>query len=341
MIKMREVKTPLRVIGIRYFMDESGQYYKKFGGNHRKQVKPFWQRKWLMISSIIGLLLFVSVGAFVFSVYRSLTNAVDTMQEPVNRESRPIVLDKREPFSILMLGVDERAGDAGRSDTIIVLTVNPQKDSVKMLSIPRDMRTEIVGKGIEDKINHAYAFGRVEMSMDTVEKFLDIPIDYYVKANMEGFRDIVDAVGGIKVNNNMEFSSGKSHFAVGEVNLTGEEALAYVRMRKEDPDGDYGRQRRQRQVIQGITNKAASLGSITKLDDIFTALSENVKTNITFNEMVDIQKNYKSAAKNVEQLSLQNVSKGTKIDGIYYLTISEEEKQNVQGILREHLKVPQ
>lgn len=126
---------------------------------------------------------------------------------------------------MLMLGVDERDGDKGRSDTMIVLTVNPQKKSVKMLSIPRDTRTEIVGHGTQDKINHAFAFGGAKMSMDTIENFLDIPIDYYMKINMEGFKDIVDAVGGVTVQNDLDFTSDGIHFAKVRILLTGKKPL--------------------------------------------------------------------------------------------------------------------
>ncbi|KKK38777.1 trascriptional regulator [Mesobacillus campisalis] len=297
------------------------------------------KRKWLRITGIIFLLLFVAVGAYVFSVYRSLTAAVETMHEPVERErqQREITFKEKEPFAVLMLGVDEREGDKGRSDTIIALTINPEKNSVKMLSIPRDTRTEIIGRGFQDKINHAYAFGGVEMSMDTVENFLDIPIDYYLKVNMEGFKDIVDAVGGITVNNDFAFTQDKITFDQGTLDLNGEEALAYVRMRKQDPQGDFGRQKRQRQVIQGVVNKGASLTSLTKFDDIFKALGSNVKTNVTFNEMVDIQSNYKAAAGNIEQMKLEG--SGTTIGGIYYLQVSAEEQQRVQAELKEHLGI--
>jgi polyisoprenyl-teichoic acid--peptidoglycan teichoic acid transferase len=297
------------------------------------------KRKWLRITGIIFLLLFVAVGAYVFSVYRSLTAAVETMHEPVEREreQRDITFKDKEPFAVLMLGVDEREGDKGRSDTIIALTINPEKNSVKMLSIPRDTRTEIIGRGFQDKINHAYAFGGVEMSMDTVENFLDIPIDYYLKVNMDGFKDIVDAVGGITVNNDFAFTQDKITFDQGTLNLNGEEALAFVRMRKQDPQGDFGRQKRQRQVIQGVVNKGASLTSLTKFDDIFKALGSNVKTNVTFNEMVDIQKNYKAAAGNIEQMKLEG--SGTTIGGIYYLQVSAEEQQRVQAELKEHLGI--
>ena len=117
----------------------------------------------------------------------------------------PVVFKDAEPFSMLVLGVDEREGDKGRSDTMIVMTVNPETKSTKMVSIPRDTYTEIVGQGFNDKINHAYAFGGIEMSMDTVENLLDIPIDYVVQVNMDSFKDIVDAVGGISINNTLDF----------------------------------------------------------------------------------------------------------------------------------------
>lgn len=300
------------------------------------------KKTWLKVTGIILLLLLIAGGAYGFTVYNSLKNAVETMHQPIEREQsekrpEPIALNKKQPFSVLMLGVDERQGDKGRSDTMIVLTVNPNTQSVKMLSIPRDTRTEIVGKGKEDKINHAYAFGDVPMAMDTVEKFLDVPIDYYVKINMEGFEDIVDAVGGVVVQNDLDFSLDGYHFPKGEISLNGKKALSFSRMRYDDPRGDFGRQIRQRQIIQAIIDKGASLSSLTNFQDIFNALGDNVKTNLTFNEMVDIQKNYKDASHSVEQLEIKG--SGTKINEIYYLIVSPEEKQRVQNELKGHLEI--
>ncbi|MFC0475553.1 LytR family transcriptional regulator [Robertmurraya beringensis] len=300
------------------------------------------KRKWPKVLGIILLALFIGAGAYAYSIYTSLTKAVDTMHQPIDREKsdkrdEEVVLEKKVPFSILMLGVDEREGDRGRSDTMIVLTVNPNLNSVKMLSIPRDTRTEIIGNGTTDKINHAYAFGGVEMSLDTVENLLDIPIDYYMQINMEGFSDIVDTVGGVTVQNDLDFTYEGVHFPEGEVTLNGERALKYSRMRYEDPRGDFGRQQRQRQIIQAVIKKGASLSSLTKYDEVFEALGNNVKTNLVFSEMVDIQKNYKEAAKNMEQLTVSGT--GTKIDSIYYLVLSDEEKQRIQTELKNHLEL--
>ena len=300
------------------------------------------KRTWLRVVGLVVLLLVLSGGVYGYSLYQSVTKTAASIHQPIEREKsekrvEELELVEKEPFSVLMLGVDEREGDSGRSDTMIVMTVNPNTNSVKMLSIPRDTRTEIIGRGFEDKINHAYAFGGVEMSMDTVENFLDIPIDYYLQINMEGFKDIVDAVGGVTVTNDLDFTYGGVHFPKSEVTLDGEKALLYSRMRYEDPRGDFGRQLRQRQIIQAVLKEGASISTLTNYGDIFTALSNNIKTNLTFDEMLDIQKHYKSAVKDIEQITVKG--SGTKIDSIYYLMVATEEQERIQSELKTHLEI--
>ena len=173
--------------------------------SRKKQRK----RKALKIFSIIFFILLIGGGVYAGMVYHSLKSAVNQMQGTEHKSEKRIeniTFQNQDPFSILLLGVDERKNDVGRSDTMIVMTVNPNKQSIKMLSLPRDTRTEIVGHGTSDKMNHAYAYGGIPMTINTIEEFLDIPIDYYVKMNMEGFQEIVDAVGGITVDNDMDLS---------------------------------------------------------------------------------------------------------------------------------------
>ncbi|MGG4265249.1 LytR family transcriptional regulator [Peribacillus simplex] len=306
---------------------------------HEKTKKK--KRTWLKVTGIIVLLFILAGGAFAYSVWNDLNKTVDSMHTPIDRDTdkrtKDLALSNQDPFSLLLLGVDERDGDKGRSDTMIVLTVNPQKKSVRMLSIPRDTRTEIVGHDTQDKINHAFAFGGAKMSMDTVENFLDIPIDYYMKINMEGFKDIVDAVGGVTVQNDLDFTSDGIHFTKGSHTLNGKEALAYSRMRHDDPNGDFGRQSRQRSIIEAVIREGASVSSLTKYNDIFNALSNNIQTNLTFDDMMDIQKNYRDASKSIIQSSING--DGTKIDGIYYYIVSDEEKEKVQSELKEQLSI--
>lgn len=299
------------------------------------------KKKWLRwIGGIVAILL-IGTGAFAYSVYHNVKQTLNQMHEDVNwkseKRNNDVSFEKKTPISILLIGVDERKGDRGRADSLIVMTVNPNKKSIEMVSVPRDTRTEIVGKGTKDKINHSYAFGGVEMTMATVEHFLDIPIDYYIKVNMESFRDIVNAVGGVTVDNPFAFTYEGTTFPKGKITLDGDKALKYSRMRKEDPRGDFGRQDRQKQIIEAIIEKGASFSSLTNYSDVLAAIGKNIKTNLTFDEMKEIQANYKDARQHIEQLHI--TGQGTKINGIYYLLVPEKERLAISNKLKEHLEL--
>lgn len=300
------------------------------------------KKKWPWIVGIIGVLI-LAIVVYGIVVFKGLTDTAKEIHEPIDRElsekrEEPVAFKKKEPFSVLVLGVDEREGDKGRSDTMIVLTVNPALKSSKMVSIPRDTYTEMVGKGVQDKINHAYAFGGIEMSMDSVEGLLDIPIDYVVQVNMESFKDIVDAVGGIKVTNPLDFKVGTYTFPKGEITLDGEKALSFVRMRYEDPRGDFGRQDRQKQVIQAVMREGASLNSLVNFKSIFGAIGKNVRTNMTFDEMIDVQSKYRDAFGKVDQLYIKE-GQGKMMNGVWYYMMNDQELESIKVELKEHLKL--
>ncbi|WP_240733021.1 LCP family protein [Jeotgalibacillus sp. S-D1] len=296
--------------------------------------------KWGLVSLVF--LLVTGTGCF-FVVYHSLHSASKDMHSPIDRDvsakrDDQVSFDEKDPFSVLLLGIDEREGDAGRSDTMIVLTVNPDKKKTTLLSIPRDTYAEISGRGDKNKINHAYAYGGVKMAMETVEHMLDIPLDYYIKVNMEGFEDMIDVLGGVKVTNSLAFESGGYRFPVGDLVLNGKQALSYTRMRQDDPDGDFGRQERQREIIQSVLRQGSSLSTILNTGDILQSLGENVKTNLTFNQLIDIQNDYRQAADHIEQISL-DAGTNKYINGIYFYVIPEETIAAVQKVLRGELEL--
>ncbi|SFA48999.1 transcriptional attenuator, LytR family [Parageobacillus thermantarcticus] len=299
------------------------------------------KKRWLRWIGGIAAVLLAGAGIFAYSIYHNVKQTAKQMYEDVDWKSEKrdeeVSVKEKTPISILLIGVDERKGDKGRADSLIVMTVNPKKKSVEMVSVPRDTRTKIVGRGTQDKINHSYAFGGVEMTMATVEHFLDIPIDYYIKVNMESFRDIVDAVGGVTVDNPFAFTYEGTHFPKGKITLDGEKALKYSRMRYDDPRGDFGRQDRQKQIIEAIIEKGASFSSLANYDDVLAAIGKNIKTNLTFDEMKEIQANYKEARRHIEQLHI--TGKGKMIDGTYYLLVPEEERLAVSNKLKEHLEL--
>ncbi|MRX73664.1 LytR family transcriptional regulator [Bacillus lacus] len=300
------------------------------------------KKKWLLISAgILGLFILVT-GSYAFYLFKSATDTINTIQEDIGRDKsdkRTDIVDtqKKQPISVLLMGVDERDGDRGRSDSLIYMTVNPNKKNIDMVSIPRDTRTEIIGRGKEDKINHAYAFGGTEMAVRTVEHFLDVPVDYFVKINMESFRDIVNAVGGVEVDNDLEFTYDGETFKKGRITLNGDSALKYTRMRYDDSRGDFGRQLRQRQVIEAVIKKGADISSIAKFGDMFKVVQDNVTTNLTFNDMWSIQSNYKEAQNNIVQHQISG--SGKKIDRIYYYIVPEEERLALSDKLKESLEV--
>jgi LCP family protein required for cell wall assembly len=230
------------------------------------------------------------------------------------------------------MGVDERTGDVGRSDTLIAVTLNSQKKTMQLISIPRDTRTEIIGRGTTDKINAAYAYGGPKMAIETVENFTGVKMDYYIRVNMEALSALVDAVGGITVQNDLDwydegYYKKGFHYAKG---------LGYVRMRHLDPNGDFGRNSPQRQILTTVVNKAASISTVTHFNQILSALGNNVTTNLTFDDMMNIQKNYRDCRTNITQCEV----KGTEetIGGIYYLDVSNEEKANVSNMLKGNLQ---
>ena len=297
---------------------------------------------------VLGVLLVLVIGvtAFATKIYFDVKGSVDKTYETVERQEtgvsrkEEVNLNNKDSFSILLMGVDTGdlgRTDTGRSDAIMVATVSPEDNKTQVISIPRDTYMEIVGYGTFDKVNHAYAFGGPAMSMDSLEKYLDIPIDHYAAINLKGIQDLVNAVGGVTVNNDLTFTNGGHSFGIGQIELNGEEALAFVRMRYDDPRGDYGRQERQRLVIQGIMQQLISINSMTKYQSILDAISDNMKTDMDFSTMQKIALDYRDAFSTIQMDQLQG--EGFMQDGVSYQRVSDEELARVQTELKDQMNL--
>lgn len=299
----------------------------------RKESKKLWVKIPLLG---IAICLFI-IGSYAIFVYNNTKNTVnEKMFDPVETIDTDITrkkLQETEQINILLLGIDTYENKKGRSDAIMVMQLEPQTDAMKIVSIPRDTRVEIVGKGFEDKINHAYAFGEAEMAIATVEKFLNIKLDYYVSINMNGLIELVNELDTIKVQNELAWSNGEYDFPKGTIELDGDKAVAFVRMRKEDPSGDFGRTTRQRKVIEGIIQRGATVGSVPKFTGMVDVLGKNMSTNMDFVDMKKLFSRYRDTRKNITEYMLDG--NGQKMDGIYYLIVEEEEVQKVHHMLTE------
>ena len=287
---------------------------------------------------IVGTAVTWAFAARLMDAQNNIHKKVDT----VNLRDKDISLSK-DSFSVLLLGIDNgaygRATDSGRSDTMLLVTVNEKLGKTTIVSIPRDSYTEIVGKGIQDKINHAYAYGQEQMSINSVQNMLNIPIDYYVTVDMGGLMGIVNAIGGLEITPALTFTYEGESFTEGETrHVDGEAALRYARMRYDDPEGDFGRQKRQQYVIQKMVEKLLTLGSITKYESILKSLENSVRTNFTIADLMLIKDHYPTALHNFQRESI--TGEGVMIDGVYYYSVAEVERIRISNILRETLNLP-
>ncbi|EOH92019.1 LCP family glycopolymer transferase [Enterococcus villorum] len=295
-----------------------------------------------VIGIVIGVMT-VTLLFFLGKIYYDLSTSVNKMYANAMTESGEIAtkfvnLEQKQPFSLLLLGIDSEdlTTEYGRSDSLSLLTINPGKKQTKLLSIPRDAYVEIDGREGKDKINHAYAYGGASMAIKTVEGVFDLPINHYVTLDMVGLKKLVDIVGGIAVESPFDFTYQGKKFTKGINFLNGEEALKYSRMRKDDPLGDYGRQERQRQVIESIGKKLFNLKMLPHYQEVLSTLENNMRTDFTFLDMKSIALNYGDVLSNIDSLQLEG--ENYEENGISYQKITDEQLKMKQNLLKENLE---
>ncbi|AXI11093.1 LytR family transcriptional regulator [Oceanobacillus sp. 143] len=295
----------------------------------------------MKIAALVIGVLFLGVIGYTLYLFSLVTETVNRIHNPTEEsEKNETQISSVDPMSVLVLGIDGRSdeGISGRSDTMMLITLNPNEESIKMMSIPRDTRAEIVGHGTMEKINHAYAYGGPKMAVDSVEKLLNVPINHYVSLDMEGFKRLVDALDGILVDNEYEFSSHNHiyHFPEGEQILNGEEALAYTRTRKEDPHGIAGRDARQREVVESMMKEGSQFSTILRIEEILDILGDSVQTDLTLGEIWDYQSKIRSSIGTMDEIQME-YDGAILDDGLWYAIVSDEEISQIRREFREHL----
>lgn len=311
----------------------------------------------LMFLSILALT--IGAGAIYTATFLNYSTGeiANTFRSIGNREDEGII-EATEPLTILLMGVDTDQAtrgldwEGGRSDSMILVTVNPLTKKTTMMSLTRDIMVEIANKNgrssdMIEKLNHSYAYGQAAMSIATIEKMMDITINRYVEINMDGLVELVDAIGGIKVNNTLGFPITINEYepaytAVvppGEQLVNGDQALVYARMRYDDPEGDIGRQKRQREVIQALVTKLLQLDGFTQYKKILKAVSKHMRTDIVIsNSTIPSLLGYKDALNQVE--SYQLGGEGHTIDELSYQIPTAAHVLEMQNVLKESLGLP-
>lgn len=307
--------------------------------------------KALKITLLLFSAFFFVVVLYFANLYQKAQVAADTAFEAI--ENRPKTAVSREEkvqpakdnVSILLLGIDDsearQQGDSNsRTDAIMLATLNPKERSVNLVSIPRDSYVYIPEIGKRDKIAHAYQHGGVRSTVETIEELLEIPIDYYIRMNFNAFIDVVDELGGITVEvpyeriEKDENDGNNIHLKPGIQTLDGRHALALARTRKLDSDVDRGK--RQQMIVQAMVDKALEASSFLKYGNVIEAIGNNMKTNMTFREMLSFLEYGKGGLPRVENYVLEGEDNWTYG---YYYTVDEENLADLKFILQKHLKL--
>ena len=260
----------------------------------------------------------------------------------VSKKNTPTTAEQNQPknkiYNFLFLGVDERNGDQGRSDTIIVLSVNFNSKKIGLISIPRDTRVEIPLHG-QDKINHAYAYGGINLSINVIEKITGLEINNYVVLNFKNFKKIIDTFGGINIDvpKDMYYRDdydGENGLIIdlkkGNQTLNGEKAMQFVRYR--DEEGDIGRVKRQQLFLEAVISKITSIDTLPNIPFMIKELVSGINTNIGFEDI----KTYFSYLQINNTYQIKSIS----VDGVpetineisYWIPKTEEFQKNIEVI---------
>ncbi|MEK5235596.1 LCP family protein [Paenibacillus sp. FSL L8-0470] len=305
---------------------------------------------------IVASIFLVGVIAFVFyyvsSIYKGLEGLRKTADNSPFYEVKandekivePPKWTGKEPVNILLMGVDARGtskGEIPRSDSMMVVTLDPVRDRIHVFSILRDTYTEIPEHG-KNRINTAITYGP-NTAMSAISDLLGIPIQFYVYTDFQGFIKLVDAVGGVdfyvEKNMNYESKADKHEYDIdlkeGQQHLDGTTALQYVRFRH-DAMSDYSRTKRQREFTNAIVEKMKSTTSIMKLPSILEEVSPYIDTNLSVNDMWKLASvGYRSKMEASEQIPPMNLVKETYVGRAAVLGVSSsnELKEYVRNII--------
>lgn len=297
----------------------------------RRKVR--WDRVLLVLFVIAAFA--ASFAGAAYYVFNSQTKTAPVAGPASPGTEKPAeVLTKR--INILLMGIDDgedQANPSKRTDTLMVLSLDPEDGTMNLLSIPRDTRVNIPGRKGPDKITHAYAYGGTDLAIETVERFLGIPINYHIAIDWQGFIKVIDILGGVDlyVESNMDYEDPYAnlqiHLKKGFQHLDGEKAGQYVRFRH-DELGDIGRVQRQQRFLKALSGELMQVGTIWKLPAIVSTLSQYVETDMPTLAMLKTANSLKSFKAGSLQAEMLPGDFAT-IDGLSYWVPNKEQTRKL------------
>lgn len=247
------------------------------------------------VASAVAGALFASSGLF---------DDTDPIKRIMGKDDEEELIKAKDKSIVLIMGVDKREDDVGRSDTLMIATIDPRLDQATLLSIPRDTRVKIRGRGY-DKINAAFAYGGVDLAESTVENFLGIDIDHYVLIDTSSFVKIIDAIGGVNIDVEKRMfyedpwdDNGGLVIDLypGQQHMDGKTAVTYVRYR--DSEGDIGRVQRQQKFMAACMDKVTSPEIVPRIPKIVREVIDAVETDMSLRQLLELAGALKAAAQN-------------------------------------------
>lgn len=309
------------------------------------------KKTWVAIVLIFG----TAVGGTYYWNWQTLHHAAIVSQPAAVIATETDMQEKPIPTSkgwvnILILGTDNRGDEVARSDSMMLVSANVDTHQVSVISISRDTRVNIPGVGLT-KINHANAIGELKggvhegtlESAKAISNLLGVTINYYVKINFQGFKKVVDAVGGIDVNlpNSVNDDLRNIHLPAGENHLSGDEALRLARARYGLPNGDFDRQQDQFYLLSALAHQMLNFSNIPKLPEALNIIQQDlIDTNLSTPEMVTMGLAFKGIEKETikyYQLPGQGTFGTDSLVGanVYYY---EPDMEGVRKIVQEAMK---
>jgi LCP family protein required for cell wall assembly len=268
--------------------------------SRRPPRPPRRRRRWgrLITLAVLGVLLVLAV--WIGYGYWQYRGSLDAANKRVDAQTRAALVPGgsllSDPSTTLVLGSDRRSdAGPGRSDSILLVRVDPARNRIAELSIPRDLRVTIPGHG-DDRINVAYALGGAPLAIRTVQALTGIPVNHVVLVDFSGFRELVDALGGVTIDNpekiiSNSFDGHPWRFGRGQLHLDGRHALAYARVRENTAnpsDNDLTRGLRQQRVLQAIAHSLASPTTLFHLPSVGRSIGKPLTTDLSANDILEL-----------------------------------------------------
>lgn len=317
--------------------------------NRNRKVNTKKKNKGLKISLLVVLGLILFIVGFGYSYIHNLLNS--TNQDVISKTDEdlgikaPVVAGAEttaevSPYyydnvtgitNIALFGVDAEMGKNGRSDTIMIVTVDKNSKKIKLTSIVRDSYVNIPDRGM-DKINHAYAFGGPQLALKTINSNFNLDIRNFATVNFTTLPKIIDTIGGVKIEvTNAEATQIAGLSSGGTYNLTGAQALDYSRIRH--IDSDFARSGRQRTVIQAIINKMLN-SSVTSYPSILSKILPMITTNMSSNDILGLATTVvTNGIRTIEQnrFPQDSLASGQTIKGVYYYVFKKDQTLDAMG----------